>query len=125
MSTLSDAFAKEFERVLEAHDLTATAAARLLGVSRQTFSSYLHGKSIPREAVQARAADLWSIGFAVGEVKFDSSAFQGAIKPGPRRQEVQLELFARLDAIQEKDLRVSVKREGSTLNVAVEIDIPA
>ena len=96
MSDLGHAFAREFGRVLDAHKLSATQAARLLGVSRQAFHGYLSGKAIPRPSVQAKAAELWSIGVTVREVVFDSSAFGEAKSISPPAEQLRLDLFAKL-----------------------------
>jgi len=125
MSDLSDAFAKEFARILKVHKLTKTSAAGLLGVSRQAFHSYLNGKAIPRPRIQAKAAELWSIGFTVRDASFDSSAFGEVTDIQPPAEQMKLNLLAKLDSIQDGDLHIGVKRVGSTLNVSVRIDIPA
>lgn len=125
MPPLNDAFAQEFHRVLNDRGLTVTAAAELLGVSRQTFHSYLTGKSIPRPNVQAKAAELWQIGLNFREVMFDSSSFGKPSNPPPPAQQMEF-LFAKLDSITVEDLHVvDVKREGMSLKVDLRIDIPA
>lgn len=124
ISELGEAFAEEFGRVLTIHKLSVAEAARALGISRQAFHNYLTGKSVPRRKVQAKAAELWSIGVRMREVEFDSSAFGKARPSQPLAQQMEF-FFAKLDSIQDNDVRTEVKRIGSTLNVAVRIEIPA
>jgi transcriptional regulator with XRE-family HTH domain len=125
MSSLNQAIADEFRRVLRDNKLTASAAARCLDISRQAFHSYMSGKSIPRRKVLAKAAELWGIRIVVGDASFDPSTFDNQPdRPRPAEQ-LELNLWKKLDAISERDLHISLRREGKTLKVAVSIDIPA
>ena len=125
MSSLNQAIADEFRRVLRDNKLTASAAARCLDISRQAFHSYMGGKSIPRRKVLAKAAELWGIRIVVGDASFDPSTFDNQPdRPRPAEQ-LELNLWKKLDAISERDLHISLRREGKTLKVAVSIDIPA
>ena len=59
MSTLSEAIAEEFKRILTERKLSVSAAARELRVTRQAFHNYLNGKSVPRHKTLGRAMDRW------------------------------------------------------------------
>jgi transcriptional regulator with XRE-family HTH domain len=122
MTTLGKAISDEFRRILSEHQLTISSAARDLRVSRQAFHAYLIGRSMPRKQTLARAIELWNFNIAVGSVLLDRSSFS---KPNPETQPIQLPLWEALDGIRPQDLKIEVKRIGSTLKVEVKIDIPA
>jgi transcriptional regulator with XRE-family HTH domain len=103
--------------------LSISEAARQLGISRQAFHSYLNGSSVPRQNTLARAMQLWDFHITVGERTFDKSSVP--LVPGHRSPPEQLAFWGALDSIEEKDLKVRVKREGARFKVAVEIDLPA
>ena len=124
MSTLSEAIATEFKRILIERRLGVSAAARELRVTRQAFHNYLNGKSVPRHKTLGRAMDCWDFKLKVGDTTFDRSSF-------PKRDE-QLSLpkqmpliWESLDAIKQQDLKIAVSRVGSTFNIDLKIDIPA
>lgn len=122
MTALGKAIADEFRRILGERKMTVAGAARELRVSRQAFHAYLNGKSMPRKETLARAIDLWSFGIAVGSVPLDRNSFSD---PDPEPQPRQLLLWEALDGIRPQDLKIEVRRVGSTLNLEVKIDIPA
>jgi transcriptional regulator with XRE-family HTH domain len=125
MSFLSQAISDELRRVLRDNKLSVSAAARLLGISRQAFHSYMSGKSIPRPQVLTRADELWRIRIVVGDTSFDPSTFDNQPERPKPAEQLELNLWKKLDAISERDLHISLRREGKTLKVAVSIDIPA
>ena len=124
MSTLSKAIAAEFGRILKDRGLTVSAAARELRVSRQAFHSYLNGKSVPRHKTLGRAMDRWNFVLKVGELVIDRSSFPTRAEDASSPQQLPL-IWETLDAINQRDLKITVSRVGSTLNVDVKIDIPA
>jgi predicted transcriptional regulator len=101
------------------NNLSAGAAAELLGVSRQTFHSYLNGSSMPRKGVRAKAAELWGVQISSSQVLPDSS------EKTPVAEQLEFSFWQKIDAIRENDLKVAFDREGRTLKVNVRIDIPA
>ncbi len=124
MSTLSEAIAAEFERILNDRELSVSAAAHELRVSRQAFHNYLNGKSVPRHQTLGRAMDKWGFKLKVGEVVFDRSSFPKRDDKVQSPEQLPL-IWETLDAIKQQDLKIAVVRVGSTLNVEVKIDIPA
>src|SRR5947209_5271126 len=128
MSSLNRAISVELRRILDEQNLTVSAAARMLHISRQAFHSYLSGKSVPRASVLARISELWPFNVVVGDVSFDNSSFTATTSEPVQSQsprQLELELWKRLDSISERDLHIELKRQGKTLRVAVRIDIPA
>ena len=123
MDSLKETIAIEFRKILKARGLTVSAAAKSLGISRQALHSHLNGNSTPRASVLARAAELWSLEIRVGKQVYEGEHFTQprSVKSVPQ----QLELWRQLDSIQEKDLRIGVRRVGKKLRVSVEIAIPA
>lgn len=122
MTVLGKAVADELRRILGERQLSISAAARALGVSRQAFHNYLNGKSLPRKQVLARAIELWNFNIAVGGSLLDRDSFrENNPEPMPR----QLILWEALDNIKARDLKIDVKRSGTTLDVLVKIDISA
>jgi transcriptional regulator with XRE-family HTH domain len=124
MSTLSQAIAKEFERILKDRKLSVSAAARQLGVSRQAFHNYLNGKSVPRHKTLGLAMDIWDFKLKIGDLTFERSSFPKRAEMAPSQEQLPL-IWETLDAIKPQDLKISVVRVGSTFNVEVKIDIPA
>lgn len=125
MSTIGETIAKEFRRILGENKLTISQAARNLRVSRQAFHSYLNGSSVPRSQTLARAIDLWGFNLSVGGVTLDRNSFTTESANGTEPPPKQLVLWEALDGIKQQDLKINVKRIGSTLRVEVKIDIPA
>jgi transcriptional regulator with XRE-family HTH domain len=122
MTTLGNAIAGEFRRILGEKKLTITQAAAELRVSRQAFHNYLNGKSLPRKQTLARAIERWGFNIAVGDANLDPNSFIEADEvPKPQ----QLLLWEALDGIRSEGLKVTVRRVESTLNVLVKIEIPA
>lgn len=124
MSTLSEAIAAEFGRILTERKLSVSAAARELHVTRQAFHNYLNGKSVPRHKTLGRAMDRWDFKLKIGDVVFDRSSFPRKDEGVQRPEQLPL-VWEALDAIRQQDLKIAVARVGSTLNIDVKIDIPA
>jgi transcriptional regulator with XRE-family HTH domain len=124
MSTLSEAIAAEFERILKERKLSVSAAARELRVTRQAFHNYLNGSSVPRHKTLGRAMDLWDFSLRIGDTTFDRSSLPKR-EDGVRGPEQLPFVWEVLDGIKQQDLKIAVVRVGSTLNVEVKIDIPA
>lgn len=122
MTTLGKAIADEFRRILGERQMTIAFAARELRVSRQAFHAYLNGKSMPRKETLGRAIELWNFNIAVGSALLDRNSFS---EPSQEPQPTQLLLWEALDGIRQQDLKIDVRRVGSTLNVEVRIEIPA
>ena len=123
MSTLSEAIAEEFKRILTERKLSVSAAARELRVTRQAFHNYLNGKSVPRHKTLGRAMDRWDFNLRIGGVTFDRNTSPRHPDDAPRQE--QPLIWETLDAIRQQDLKIGVSRVGSTLSVEVKIDIPA
>jgi transcriptional regulator with XRE-family HTH domain len=124
MSTLSEAIAEEFKRILTERKLSVSAAARELRVTRQAFHNYLNGKSVPRHKTLGRAMDRWDFNLRIGGVTFDRNTSPRHPDDAPRKEQLPL-IWETLDAIRQQDLKIGVSRVGSTLSVEVKIDIPA
>lgn len=124
---LTESLSTELKRVLEERGLSASSAARALGVSRQAFHAYLSGKAMPRPKTLGRAMEMWDFEIRGGGKSFNSEAFLPAIAdaPQPVQQQLKLDLWQKLDGITEDNLKIGVKRVGKTLRLAVRIEIPA
>jgi len=122
MTALGSSIGNEFRRILGEYKINITEAARELRVSRQAFHAYLKGTSLPRKQTLARAIELWNFNIAIGGVPLDHESF-AEVRTRPKPQ--QLLLWEALDGIRTEGLKVTVKRVDSTLNVVVNIDIPA
>jgi transcriptional regulator with XRE-family HTH domain len=84
MSTLSEAIAEEFKRILTERKLSVSAAARELRVTRQAFHNYLNGKSVPRHKTLGRAMDRWDFNLRIGGVTFDRNTSPSTFSPACR-----------------------------------------
>lgn len=124
MSTLSTAIAAEFRRILSEKQLSVSGAAHDLRVTRQAFHNYLNGTSVPRHKTLGRAMDLWDFKLKIGDVSFDRTSSQIRSESIQSPEQLPLIWYA-LDAIKQQDLKITVVRVGTTLNVEVKIDIPA
>jgi hypothetical protein len=122
---IREAIKKEFQRFLNESPMTVAAAAKHLDVSRQQFHSYLKGNAVPRPDRLAKAVTDWDLKIHLGEQQFDKSSFTRPRKPAEPATQLSLPLRQALDSIKEEDLKVSVKRAGDTLKVAVTIDLTA
>ena len=121
---VGDAFAAALKQMLKG--TTVTAAAKQLKVSRQAFHAYLTGK-LPRRKTLNRAMQLWNLRLDVQGHSFDKEAFGS--KEGKKEEAgphpAQLAFWEALDAVNEKDLHVTMKRVGKVLRFEVRIEIPA
>jgi transcriptional regulator with XRE-family HTH domain len=124
MSTLSEAVATEFKRILIERKLSVSAAARELRVSRQAFHNYLNGASVPRHKTLGRAMDKWDFKLKIGDVVFDRSSFPKQKEIDQKPEQLPL-IWETLDSIRQQDLKIAVVRVGATFNVEVKIKIPA
>jgi hypothetical protein len=121
---IGDAFAAALEQMLQGRHVTITTAARELGVSRQSFHSYLVGK-LPRRETLNKAVHMWDLKLDVGKSSFNKGAFGPVRQGAPIPKPSQPTLWEALDAVPEKDLHVTMKRVGKVLRVNVSIEIPA
>jgi len=120
---VGNAFAWALRKMLTKKNLSKTAAAKELGISRQAFHSCLLGK-LPRRKTLNRAVHLWNLKLDLGKQSFDKGAFGtevGKLSPA----ETQRSLWEALDSIGDEDLHVTTKRVGKILRVDVRIEIPA
>lgn len=127
---IGDAFAAALQRMLKERKLkepklTIDVVAKELGVTRQTFHSYLQG-NLPRRKRLNKAVHRWDLKLDLGEYSFGKEAFgpeqrKGNALPKPS----QLKLLELLDSVRKEDLRVEMKRVGKVLHVDVKIQIPA
>jgi transcriptional regulator with XRE-family HTH domain len=128
MSVLRASVASELKRILHERGLTVTEAAKSLEISRQALYNYLNELSTPRARVLSKAMELWGLEIRVGQTVFNSDSFEKATPARPvpvSTRPEQLDLWRQLDAINEDNLRIGVKRVGKTLRVSVQIEIPA
>jgi hypothetical protein len=122
---IGDAFAAALKLMLKKRELTISAAARDLEVSRQTFHSYLQGK-LPRRKRLNKAVHMWDLKLDLGKYSFGKGAFgppEEKVQTLPKR--TQPTLWEALDAVRDDDLQVTMKRVGKVLRVDVRIEIPA
>jgi len=115
--------AKRSQRSKAGRKPTITAAAKELGVSRQTLHSYLRG-TLPRRKTLNRAVHIWGLRLDLGEYAFDKGAF-GRLQSKETHLPRQITLWEALDSVKEEDLHVTMKRLGKVLRVDVRIEIPA
>jgi DNA-binding XRE family transcriptional regulator len=125
MNEIGDAFAVALKRMLKKRELTISAAAKALEVSRQTFHSYLSG-TLPRRKTLNKAVHMWDLKLDLGKHSFGKGAFGGEQEKGRTVPEPsQPTLWDALDSVRDEDLHVTVKRVGKVLRVDVRIEIPA
>jgi len=70
-----------------------------------------------------QAMDLWDFNIKIGDVSLDRSSFPKRDESVQRSE--QLTFLETWDSIRQQDMKIAVKRVGSTLKVEVNIDIPA
>jgi transcriptional regulator with XRE-family HTH domain len=58
---LAHQVSQQLRRVITANKLTVSQAARLLGIGRASFYSYLNGSRLPRPQTLARMISLWNL----------------------------------------------------------------
>jgi hypothetical protein len=124
MNTVNRVIRAEFQRVVNDLEPSVQSAAKKLGVSRQTFHSYLNGSATPRSKRLAKAIKLWKLEFNVANYT-PPVLPQAQQRVQQSKEPLQLELWQALDSIKARDLDVTVKRVGKSLRVAVEIAIRA
>jgi predicted DNA-binding transcriptional regulator AlpA len=100
-------------------DLGVRQAAKELGVSLPSFYNYVAGTDLPRMEVLRKAYKKWGIRW----IHIDSSQFVSTMKLASAEQYA----IPFLDAVQEKDVKVSkIEREGANvLRVALKIRFSA
>lgn len=125
MNEIGDAFAAALQRMLSEKNRTISAAAKELEVSRQSFHAYLQGK-LPRRKTLNRAVHLWNLKLDLGRYSFDKEAFGREERKEERGSKpTQPTFWDALDAVNEEDLKVTMKRVGRTLRFDVRIEVPA
>lgn len=124
MKDVGRAFAAALRRMLKKEKLTIELAARRLGVSRQSFHTYLNG-TLPRQKTLNKAVHMWDLTLGVSEYSFDKGAFGQEVQSKTGSIPREPTLWEALDTVSEDDLHVSVKRVGKVLRVHVKIEIPA
>ena len=102
--------ARCFRQALEEQRLSAAAAAKQLGVSRQAFYNYLNGTMTPNGHVLAAAVIHWDLKIKYKSQLFGIAAFQPADDATePKSSPEQLHLFSEPREIDEPDNGVSLK----------------
>jgi transcriptional regulator with XRE-family HTH domain len=123
MKNVRSAVGDELRRAIRDRGLTVDEAAKQLGVSRQAFHSYLNGSSLMRPARLDKAVEMWDLHLKIDKTIFGKLAFQKVKAEG--FSAIQMSLWDALDSITQDDLKITVKRVGASLRVAVHIQIPA
>lgn len=120
MTDLKEAITQELKRAFRERKVSVSAAAKVLGVSRQSVHSYLNGTSIPRSGRLAMAVRTWNLSFTVGDVSFDKTSF-----PPSKLASLpaQLTMASRFDSIKAEDLKVDVERQGEDFRISVSIKV--
>jgi hypothetical protein len=113
-------FAVELGAQIQRRQLSVTAAAKILGISRQSLHSHLGlgGPHQPRWSMIRRAVRVWDMVIYAQGKKFDRSAFGVEIIQGATA--VQLLLPEALDRIENASLEVSVLRKNAS-SLALEV----
>ena len=120
MTDLKDAITQELKRAFREQKVSVSAAARVLGVSRQSVHSYLNGTSIPRSGRLAIAVRTWNLSFSMGNASFDKTSFPPSKLSSLPAQLTMASLF---DSIKADDLKVNVERQGEDLRISVSIKV--
>jgi len=125
MNQIGDAFAVALKQMLRKRNLTIGAAAENLGVSRQTFHSYLNGV-LPRRKTLSKAVHMWDLKLDLGRHSFDKGAF-GQEKSEARSSVKANEptLWEALDSLTDENTELTFKRVGKVLGVYLKIRMPA
>ena len=120
MANLKDAITQELKRAFREQKVSVSAAARVLGVSRQAVHNYLNGTSIPRSGRLAIAVRTWNLRFSVGEASFDKASF-----PQPKLSSLpsQLTMEEMFNSIKAEDLKIDVERRGKDFRISVSIKV--
>jgi transcriptional regulator with XRE-family HTH domain len=118
-------FVHSLRTAIQRRKLTITAAARVLGVTRQMLHLYLGGsRHQPRWRVIERACRAWDISFVAQGKKFDRRAFGEEKKPAKVRDSaVQLMLLPEaIECLQDANLDVRIiRRDASRVFLEVQV----
>lgn len=120
MTDLKDAISQELRRAFKEQKVSVSAAAKALGVSRQSVHNYLNGTSIPRSRRLAMAVRTWNLSFSLGSASFDKTSF-----PPPKLSSLpaQLTMASLFDSIKAEDLKVDVERQGEDFCISLSIKV--
>jgi transcriptional regulator with XRE-family HTH domain len=124
MNQVGDAFAAALKQMLKERKLTVVAAAARLGVSRQTFHSYLNGV-LPRRKTLSKAVHVWDLKLDLGHHSFGRESFDREQSKGRPPVPEQPTLWEALDSLTDEDVQISLKRVGKAFGVHLKIKIPA
>jgi hypothetical protein len=110
-------FGQDLRNRIKEKDLTVTAAATQLGVSRQALYFHFAGKHQPRWRVVERAVRLLDLEVYVQGQKFDKAAFGGETYQAPKDTPAQLLLLPEaLTRLRTSNLEAKVVRaEGDRI----------
>jgi transcriptional regulator with XRE-family HTH domain len=113
--------AKTFRNAMAERKLSVTAAARDLGVSRQSMYKYLNRKATPRADIVQQACSKWGVSMSVYGVTLSEGAFKTIQGPRPARA-FQLSFSEILHSLKNRNLNIKIirtTRESLELKVSV------
>jgi hypothetical protein len=115
--------ARQLRTAMTANNLTVTAAAVALGVSRQAFHQYLGATATPHPETIARAMDIWGIEPTYKGEKISRGAL--GTRVAPTSTPTQLDMLGLLDVPQKfenSNVLVTLKSsQNSTLQVTIKM----
>jgi transcriptional regulator with XRE-family HTH domain len=120
-SGLREEIIRAFRDAMARRKLTVAAAARDIGVSRQSMHKYLSGASTPGSDVMQRACSRWGLSMTVNGIALSRRSFERPGGPSVGAAE-QLSLPNVLESLTERDLEVKiirVARESLELKVSI------
>ena len=111
--------AAKFRQVMSQNNLTEAAAARQIGVTRQSFNKYLREETTPQCEVLARACAKWNVTLKYRTAWFGRGAF--AARESKTEPEVlQMDLFREPQVFENTHLIVTVERaQAQALQVTI------
>lgn len=113
--------ARVFRDAMIARKLTVTAAARELGVSRQSMHKYLNGAVTPRADIVRKACSSWGMTMNVYGLVLSASDF--GTPGGPRTVgPIQMSFSDMLRSLRDRNLEIKIVRAvGGSLELNVKI----
>lgn len=106
-------FARTIDQARRSRGLSVTAAATVLGITRQTLHLYLsHSGHQPRWRVIERACRAWDVSFTIRRKRWDKSAFGREHPARTAPQAVQLLLLPEaIERLENANFEVNILRK--------------
>ena len=108
------AFSAKLRQAIEDRGLSVAAAAKELGVCRQSLYNYLSGHTTPGGNLVRTACQKWAIALDHNGFHVDASCFPGPqLEASPLAEQLQLPLMEAIQNLADENVTINIRRKDS------------